>query len=228
MRRVLLVPDSVIEGQLGATYLDRGSLSVRTAHDAEEALRMAEVFRPDLVVLRRELLRGAHQLCVDLRNRLPGVQLLLITEFVGGEEPDVAMYEGLCNARLVQPVEAPQLLATVAALLDIRTRRSRRAPLEALVHLKGFGLTNADKSCVANAIDLSEHGMLLEASEHLCLGDTGTLTFFLPDDQQRVVVEGTVQVAMDEVLLHYAVEFAHMDPPARESVERFVERQAAR
>jgi DNA-binding response OmpR family regulator len=223
MRRVLLVPDRVMEGELGASYLDRGSLRVRTAQDGSEALRIAEVFRPELVVLRKDFVAEAHKLCIQLRKLLPTVQLLLMTEFVGGDEPD--MFDELCNARLVQPVEPPQLLATVALLLEIRTRRGSRVPLEALVHLAGFGLSNAEGTCVANAIDVSEHGMLVEASEQLGLGDAGTVTFFLPENDQRIVAQGTVCVAMDEVLLHYAVEFSDIDPQSRDSVARFVARQ---
>jgi DNA-binding response OmpR family regulator len=224
MRRVLLVPDRVMEGELGSSYLDRGSLCVRTAHDADEALRMALVFKPELVVLRRNLIAGARRLCTELRALTPPSLILLVTEFIGDDEPEV--FDELCDARLVQPVEAPQLLATVAALLDIRTRRGSRVPLETLVHVSGFGLANAQGTCIANAIDLSEHGMLLEASEQLGLGDSGTVTFFLPEDDRRVVARGTVSVAMDEVLLHYAVEFDDLEPSVRDSVQRFVARQA--
>jgi CheY-like chemotaxis protein len=223
MRRVLLVPDRVMEGELGASYLDRGSLVVRTAHDADEALRMAAVFKPELVVLRRNLIAGARRLCSELRTIKPPIQVLIVTEFIGDDEPEA--FDGLCDARLVQPVEAPQLLATVAALLDIRTRRGTRVPLETLVHVSGFGVANPQGTCIANAIDVSEHGMLLEASEQLGLGDSGTVTFFLPDDDRRVVARGTVSVAMDEVLLHYAVEFEELEPSVRDSVKRFVSRQ---
>ena len=222
MRRVLLVPDRVMEGELGASYMDRGSLVVRTAHDADEALRMASVFKPELVVLRRNLVAGARRLCTELRSLKPPVLVLIVTEFIGDDEPEA--FDGLCDARLVQPVEAPQLLATVAALLDIRTRRGSRVPLETLVHVSGFGIANQQGTCIANAIDVSEHGMLIEASEQLGLGDSGTVTFFLPDDDRRVVARATVSVAMDEVLLHYAVEFDELEPSVRDSVKRFVAR----
>ena len=112
MRRVLLVPDRVMEGELGASYLDRASFAVRTAHDAQEGLRMAVAFRPDLVVLRRNFIVGARRFCSELRGLVPRVRMLLVTEFVGDEDTDEL--EGLCDARLIQPVEAPQLLATVA------------------------------------------------------------------------------------------------------------------
>jgi DNA-binding response OmpR family regulator len=220
MRRVLLVPDRVMEGELGASYLDRESLSVRTAHDAAEALSMAPTLRPDLVVLRSDFVFEPHKFCLTMRELLPKVQLVLVTDFVGTGDAD--LFQGLCDARLIQPVEARQLLATVACLLDIRTRRSPRARLETLVHMSGFGERSTDAASVANAIDVSKHGMLVEASEQLELGDHGVLKFFLPDDNSPVVAHGTVSVAMDEVLLHYAINFDHMDEVSRQSLSRFV------
>jgi hypothetical protein len=220
MRRVLLVPDRVMQGELGASYLDRDSLSVRTAQDAAEALSMVPTLRPDLVVLRGDFIFEPHKFCLAMRELMPRVQLLLVTDFVGVGEPD--LFEGLCDARLIQPVEAPQLLATVACLLEIRTRRSPRARLETLVHMSGFGHGQLEQTSVANAIDVSKHGMLVEASEQLGIGDQGLIRFFLPDDNAPVVTRGTVAVAMDEVLLHYAINFDDMDEASRQNLARFV------
>jgi DNA-binding response OmpR family regulator len=225
MRRVLLVPDRVMEGELRASYLDRGSLSIRTAHDAAEALSMAQQLRPDLVVLRGDFVLDAQKLCASLRDLLPKMQLLLLTDFVGKSDPDA--FEGLYDARLVQPVDAPQLLATVACLLEIRTRRGPRARLDSLVHMAGFGVEPQGAASVANAIDVSEHGMLVEASEQLGMGMRGTVRFFLPDNGAAVVAIGTVCVAMDEVLLHYAINFDEIDAVARESLARYVTGQSA-
>lgn len=209
-----------MEGELGGSYLDRESLSVRTAHDAAEALSMAPTLRPDLVVLRADFIFEPHKFCVAMRDLIPRVQLLLVTDFVGNDEPD--LFEGLCDARLIQPVDARQLLTTVACLLEIRTRRSPRARLETLVHMSGFGHGEAEQTSVANAIDVSKHGMLVEASEQLGLGDQGVLRFFLPDDNAPVVARGTVSVAMDEVLLHYAINFDDMDEDSRQNLSRYV------
>ena len=209
-----------MEGELGGSYLDRESLSVRTAHDAAEALSMAPTLRPDLVVLRTDFIFEPHKFCVAMRDLIPRVQLLLVTDFVGNDEPD--LFEGLCDARLIQPVDARQLLTTVACLLEIRTRRSPRARLETLVHMSGFGHGEAEQTSVANAIDVSKHGMLVEASEQLGLGDQGVLRFFLPDDNAPVVARGTVSVAMDEVLLHYAINFDDMDEDSRQNLSRYV------
>jgi hypothetical protein len=186
---------------------------------------MAQQLRPDLVVLRSDFVVDAHALCASLRGSLPKTQLLLLTDFVGKADSD--SFEGLYDARLVQPVDTPQLLATVACLLEIRTRRGPRAPLDSLVHLAGFGVEQEGGSTVANAIDVSEHGLLVEASEHLGLGARGTVRFFVPGHSAAVVAVGTVSVAMDEVLLHYAINFDQIDEPARASLARYVTGQIA-
>lgn len=222
MKRVLLVPDQGIIGELGSSYFDRHSMSVRTAHDAAEALTMASALRPDLVVLRDDLKgTSTRAFCDAMRKLLPGVRLLLVTELLGVRDDTT----GLCDACLVQPVPALQLLETAATLLELRVRRSPRASLEALVHMEGFGVETPDGTCVANAIDVSEYGILLESSEHLSLGTSGTLLFFLPTESGRVAAGGTARVAMDEVRLHYAIEFADIDDASRVSIVRYIDQQ---
>jgi DNA-binding response OmpR family regulator len=196
-------------------------MSVRTAHDADEALRMAPVLRPDLVVLRDDLLgMSTRNFCADMRALVPHVKLLLVTELLGQLDETFA-----CDGCLVQPVDARQLLETCASMLELRIRRSPRAPLEALVQLSGFDLITAGASCVANAIDVSEHGILLESSEQLVLGSLGKVLFFLPEEGGRVAVAGTARVAMDEVRLHYAIEFQGVDEETRGLLARYVRDQ---
>ena len=221
LKRVLVVPDQIIHGEIGATFFDRRSFGVRSAHDPSEALGIASAWRPDLIVLRSDMPGGsARDFCLLVRAKLPRTQLLVIDELLGGENSDVL--DGLYDARLLQPVSAEQLLDTAAELLSVRTRRAPRVPVDTLVHLTGFGLSTPNQGTLANAINLSELGILLEAGAQLDLGAAGTLSFFLPGGAQRVVVQGVVCVALDEVLLHYAIEFACDDATHLSEIQRFV------
>lgn len=145
---------------------------------------------------------------------------MVIDEVVGN--PNADALDGLCDARLLQPVSAEQLLNTAAELLSVRTRRAPRVPVDTLVHLQGFGLTTDTQGTLANAINVSELGMLLEAGAQLDLGASGTLSFFLPGAAERVVVPGVVRVALDEVLLHYAIEFEGNDPNQLREIQRYI------
>ncbi len=225
LKRVLVVPDQIIAGEIGATYFDRRSFGVRSAHDASEALGIATAWRPDLIVLRSDLAgASARDFCLLVRAKLPRVKLLLVDELIGDSASDAL--DGLCDARLLPPVSPEQLLATAAELLSVRTRRAPRVPVDTLVHLTGFGLTTSHEGALANALDLSELGMLLEAGAQLDLGAQGTLAFFLPEIGERIVMPGVVRVALDEILLHYAIEFSDSDPACLNAIQRYISRQA--
>jgi DNA-binding response OmpR family regulator len=223
LKRVLVVPDQVVPGEIGSTFFDRRSFSVRAAHHADEALAIATAWRPDLVVFRSDLEgASARAFCTTTRAAVPHVKLLMVSETLGGDDPNI---EGLCDGRLVHPISAEQLLTTSAELLQIRTRRAPRAHIETLVHLTGFGLPGHGPGTLANAIDVSELGILLEASVHLEIGSAGTLSFFIPGHNERLVTRAEVRVALDEVLLHYAMEFIDADEQATASLRHYVAEQ---
>lgn len=229
LKRVLVVPDQIIADEIGATFFDRRSFGVRSAHDANEALGIASAWRPDLIVLRSDIPGGsARDFCLLVRAKLPRTKLLLVDEIIGHADSDGL--DGLCDARLLPPVTAEQLLDTAAELLAVRTRRAPRFPVDTLVHLTGFGLATpqgaGEEGALANAMDINELGMLLEAGAQLDLGAEGQLAFFLPDIGERIVMKGVVRVALDEILLHYAIEFSGGDPACLHAIERYISRQA--
>ncbi len=225
MKRVLIVPDQLISAEMGSSFFDRHSFVVHSAQHAADALGVARAFRPDLVILRSDLQgASASELCRALRAAQPGLRLLLIHEFIGESEND---YSGLVDARLVQPVEGEQLLTTVAALLEIRVRRSPRAHLETLVQLAGFGVPPNSELSLANSIDVSEYGMLFETATQLELGAAGEVSFFLPQSSSRLTVPGIARVALDEVLLHYAIEFEGIGQDERLRIREYVTEQLA-
>lgn len=220
-----MVPDQIISGEIGATFFDRRSFGVRSAHDANEALGIATAWQPDLIVLRSDLIGAStRDFCLLVRAKLPRVKLLLVDEMVG--DAASGALDGLCDARLLPPVSPEQLLATAAELLAVRTRRAPRVPVDTLVHLRGFGLTTSEEGALANAMDLNELGMLLEAGAQLDLGSEGTLAFFLPDIGERILMVGVVRVAIDEILLHYAIEFSGGDSACLDAIRRYVGRPA--
>jgi CheY-like chemotaxis protein len=225
LKRVLIVPDQLISAEMGSSFFDRHSLVIHSAQRAEDAVSVARAFRPDLVILRSDLADvSAAELCRALRAVQPGVRLLLIHEFIGESESD---YSGLVDARLVQPVDGDQLLATIAALLEIRVRRSPRAYVETLVQLAGFGVPDKSELSLANSIDVSEFGMLFETATQLELGAVGEISFFLPGSSTRLRIAGVARVVLDEVLLHYAVEFEGIGDAERLAIRAYVTEQLA-
>lgn len=223
--RVLIVPDDLLSTELGGTLLDRQSLRVRSAQSAAEALAINNAWLPSLIVMRSRVNgEPVGKLCEALRrDRGDGEpHLVLVTDSIGdmGEAADA-----ICDAHLVSPIELPQLLSTIAELLQVRSRRSMRAPIDALVHTEGFA---ADKDAPVdvgpgNALNVSEDGMLIESARPLAVGATGRLLFFLPGSNERLVLQGIVRTAVDEVRLWFAIELVDLAPQHRALIRRYVE-----
>jgi CheY-like chemotaxis protein len=227
--RVLIVPDDLLSHELGGTLLDRQSLRVRAAPSAAEALAINAAWLPSLVVVRSRVNgEPAGKLCDALRRaRSDGPpHVVLVTDSIGdmGEAADLQ-----CDAHLVSPIELPQLLSTIAELLQLKERRSIRAPIDALVHTEGFaGEKDAPVDVgPVTALNVSEDGMLLESARPLAVGATGRLLFFLPGSNERLVLQGIVRTAVDEVRLWFAIELIDLAPQHRALIRRYVEQAGA-
>lgn len=218
------MPGDLVSGELRSSFLDRVSCSVRTATSAREAIAIASVWQPTLVAFRSSL-RGisAAHFCAEIRaSASPSPpRLLMLTDKIGDPLDEASDVD--CDAHLVSPMDMRELVDTMAHLIDVNPRRSRRVPVEVLVQLDGFGLppSNADK--LATSLNVNEHGMLIEAGCQLQVGQRGELLFFLPGSSDRLQVQAEVRMAVDELRLHYALEFLAPPDSARAAIAGFSE-----
>jgi CheY-like chemotaxis protein len=223
--RIVIVPDGLLGPELGETFLDRQSIAVRTARDAEQALAMAELWRPHLIVFRSQPRADVGRFCalktLDARH---APKLLMVTDRLDEGRDEAA--DALCDAHLISPLAVEQLLATIAELVDIRRRRCERVPIDVLVHTEGFAESgSAVDATLSSALGVSEESMLIEASRALRLNVRGRLQFFLPGLSERLTLEGTVRVAVDELRLIYVIDFVDLAPQNRTLLRRYIESQ---
>jgi PAS domain S-box-containing protein len=121
---ILFVDDDVDSRQaLGCLIRDAG-YSLLEANTAEEALQLCRAHRPDLVILDVNLPdRSGYEVCRLLRAD-PATGSLAIVHlsavFVASNERSLGL-EGGADAYLVKPIEPRELLATIRALMRIRT-----------------------------------------------------------------------------------------------------------
>lgn len=195
---------------------------MRTATNAREAIAIASVWQPTLVAFRSSL-RGisAAHFCAEIRasGATTPPRLLMLTDRIG--DPLDEASDADCDAHLISPMDMRELVDTMATLIHVHPRRSPRVPLEALVQLEGFGLPARSEDTLATSVNINEHGMLLEASSQLEVSSLGELLFFLPGSSDRLQVQAEVRMAVDEVRLHYAVEFVKPSDAMREAIARF-------
>jgi DNA-binding response OmpR family regulator len=119
IRRVLIVDDepNIVTS---LEFLMRGSdYDVRVALDGEEALRLAESFRPDVVLLDVMMpQRSGFEVCQKIRENpaLQDVKIIMLTARGRDAERDRGFNFG-ANAYVTKPFSTKELMNTVRALL---------------------------------------------------------------------------------------------------------------
>jgi len=118
-RRILIVDDEPSIVTL-LEFLMRGSdYEVRVARDGEEALRGAECFRPDLVLLDVMMpQRSGFEVCQKIRENpaFRGMKIVMLT----AKGRDLEKHRGLdlgANAYVTKPFSTKELMSTVRGLL---------------------------------------------------------------------------------------------------------------
>jgi DNA-binding response OmpR family regulator len=115
---VLVVDDEPTIVEIVGSYLERAGFSVERAMDGPEALRLAELHRPDLVVL-DVMLPGFDGIEVLRRlHERPGRRVAVILLTARGEESDrlVGLRHG-ADDYVVKPFSPAELVARVEAVL---------------------------------------------------------------------------------------------------------------
>jgi len=118
-RRILIVDDEPSIVTL-LEFLMRGSdYEVRVARDGEEALRGAECFRPDLVLLDVMMpQRSGFEVCQKIRENpaLRNVKIVMLTAKGRDAEKGRGLDLG-ANAYVTKPFSTKELMSTVRGLL---------------------------------------------------------------------------------------------------------------
>ena len=120
VRRILIVDDEPNIVTL-LEFLMRGSdYEVRVARNGEEALRRAESFRPDLVLLDVMMpQRSGFEVCQKIRENpaLRDVKIVMLTAKGRDLEKDRGLNLG-ANAYVTKPFSTKELMNTVRGLLS--------------------------------------------------------------------------------------------------------------
>ena len=113
VRRILVVDDNVDNTEALGLYLRQRGHEVQAAYDGEEACRLAESFRPDVVLLDIGLPgRSGHDVCRHLRAQPWGADLLIVAQTGWGQRADRERSRSAgFDRHLVKPVDPVELAA---------------------------------------------------------------------------------------------------------------------
>ena len=123
---VLIVDDNVTNLKLARVILSGEGYDIRTANDAEEALRVLETFSPRLILMDIQL-PGIDGL--ELTRRLKrdpaysGVVIVALSAYAMKGDEEKALAAG-CDGYITKPIEPDTLLDHVRSALSVQFVRS--------------------------------------------------------------------------------------------------------
>jgi len=124
---ILIVEDGAVQAELLRRMLVRAGYMVNVAHHGKEALQLARVRRPALVMSDVNMpVMDGYQLCraIKLDDALWNVPLILLTSLSETEDIIEAINSG-ADAYIVKPYVEAKLLARIASLLNAPITRKR-------------------------------------------------------------------------------------------------------
>jgi DNA-binding response OmpR family regulator len=217
MPAVLFVtPTPLAPEEFQHTLLGRRGVASYAARDFEEARMLALVAHPELVLIDRDLPR-AEELVLFLRSDESTRDLSLAVVARGEFEPtEVALLEAGANAVLRLPVDRDWDQRLIK-LMSIPLRREARFA----VHLRVDGSLRGSTLAVGLALNLSLHGMLVEAHTPLDVQQRLSFAFRLREDD-REKVTGAGRVVREDAPSRYGLEFERLDHAGAARIQHFV------
>lgn len=225
--KVLLVDDVSMFIELERDYLQLSAVTVLTARDGDEALRICRLERPELVFmdLHMPVMNGA-DCCREIKRdqRLSSAVILITSE--GKEEDRQLCLQAGCDDFLTKPLDRHAFLEAARKLLPAIDRRDRRVNCRFNTKFRAFGLTLS-----GFASNLSQNGMYLAADVDLDQDAVLELIFALPEPF-GTIIQTRARIAWQNSSKNrkkpalppgFGLEFLSMTETEREQIGRFVD-----
>jgi DNA-binding response OmpR family regulator len=212
----LLCTNSGLEQDLARTVLCRAGVERYTARHYEEARRLALAARPELVLVDRDLPKAIDLIAglrADDNTRALSIGIVASGDF---EPQEVALLEAGANAILRMPV-TDEWDRRLVALMSVPIRREARFP----VHIRVEPLRPGPREeGVGLALNLSTHGMLIEATVPIHVHDRLSFGFRFRENDEKV--SGFARVVRQAGPSLYGLEFERLDYAGAARIQHFV------
>ena len=216
MVSVLICTHSELEKDLGHTMLWRQDVDRHVATRLEEALMMAVAAHPTIVVVDRDL-PWAGRLVAALRDdpstRGTSIAVVARGDFDPGE---VELLEAGANAILRLPLEFDSD-DRLERLLHVATRKEARFSVSFRVDTYSSDAGPEP----AMALNLSQSGMLMEATNTLSVGAPIEMQF--PLGEEPPPVHTRARVVRVAAPTQYGIEFTDVDADVSTRIRQFIE-----
>ncbi len=221
MPTVLVCSGNDLEAELTQTLLRRSGVERQTARRAEDARVLAVAARPELVVVDRDL-AGAEALVAGLRQD-PATRPASIVIVARGDfqSSEIGLLEAGANAILRLPPSA-DWDERLDRLLAVPARRDERFPVQFEVEALG----RSGPPTPAMGLNLSLHGILIESSVPVAIGDELELVMRLPETAAPLTARGVV--VRQAAPTRFGIRFLALEPQADAGIRAFVAARSGR
>ncbi len=219
MPKILLVDDVDLFLELERSYLAGCGYELSTASSGEETLQRLAKVAPDLLLLDYYMPgMDGDEVCRAIRAT-PGwekLPILMVTAAGKPEEVQRCLKSG-CDDYISKPVNKQELREKVARLLGEVTRRgSERVKVQMPVRVN-----DGARLHVANARDLSSHGIYLKTTSPLA--ENSALEIKLEvDPEQSLTLFGKIKRVPDSLESGCGVYLIHPDPQSKSLLEGLI------
>lgn len=223
MYKILLADDVKLTLASEKAYLEGRNLKVFTTTSATEALEMAGVIQPDLIVLDFEMpeMTGP-QVCRSLRSdpRTSHIPVLILS--IRDTEDVLREVESSGAVGFIRKADGREaLLENVARVLGVPRRRHVRSACMFTV-----GITESGRTFSGIVQNVSASGMFLTASRRFEVGVALRIRFNLPGVETEVQMLGEV-VRTEEISdseQGFGIQLLEMNDASRDALNEFLDK----
>ena len=227
-KKVLLVDDVSMFIELEKDYLQFSAVTVLTARDGEQALKICQTQRPGIVFmdLHMPVMNGA-DCCRAIKQdpELQATKVVLITSEGKAADRLLCLSAG-CDEFMTKPLDRQIFLEAARRLLPAIDRRDRRISCRLNAKYRVFGITLS--GYIAN---LSQNGAYIVTGSEVEKGAELDLIFALPEPggliiqtRARVAWLNSKKSRLKPALAEgFGVEFVSMPDAAAREMGRYIE-----
>ncbi|HET6373992.1 MAG TPA: response regulator [Candidatus Polarisedimenticolia bacterium] len=221
MYKILLADDVKLTLATERAYLEGRNLKVFTTTSANEAITLAGVVQPDLVVLDFEMPEmTGDEVCRRIKQDPRTVHIpVLILSMRDAQQVEQSCREAGAAAFIHKSAGRDALLTEVARLLGVPVRRHVRVTCQFTA-----GISEGTKPYTGTVENISEGGMFLRASRRFETGLALRMAFTLPGAAGEVHVLGEVVRVEDFSDQRYGlgIQFLEIDRGSQDGLAEFL------
>jgi len=225
LKKILIVDDLKPFVEQEKSILHRADVHIFTTTSGSEALSIHKNVKVDLLVADLDMPgMNGDELCSIIRKD-PELRYVSILMVIRPREADIVRCKKCgANDYITKPINAEFLLEKATAFLGVQIRKAYRVFVN--VTVKG---EQEHSRFLANSVNISTAGLLIEAKKVISMGANVNCSFFLPGTPAISVtgeVVRTIKKTTDD-LYQYGIRFTTLSDDVKKIIENFVKNSSS-